>query len=123
MIADDFSFVIDQEFREVPRYVTSFERAIISEELVNWVSILPVHFDLREHWEIDVVFFLDMFLHLGIRPWLFISKLIAWESKDIKSLAAKLLMELYHFIVVFVRISQRCYVDNHYAFLPVCESL
>ena len=123
MITDYFSFLIDQEFREVPRDVTTFERAVVSKELVNRVSILPVHFDLSEHREVDVVFFLYMLFHLGIRPWLFISKLIAWESKDIKSLAAKLLMELNHFIVVYVRISQRCYVDNHYAFLSVCECL
>ena len=102
MITYYFSFLIDQEFREVPRDVTTFKRAIVSKPLVNWVSILPVHFDLSEHREVDVVFFLYMFFHFGIRPWLFISKLIAWKSKDIKAFAAKLLMELNHFIVVYV---------------------
>ena len=102
MIADDFSFLIDQEFRKVPRYVTSFERAVVSEELVNRMSILTIHFDLREHWEVDIVFFLYMFFHLRVRPWFFISKLIAWKSKDFKTFAAKLLMELNHFIVVYV---------------------
>ena len=88
METDHLSLRIHQKFSEVPRYVSSLEGAVVPQELVDWVRVLPIDLDLSEHWEFDPVGGLGPLLDLSIRAWLLCCKLVAWEGKDLEAFAA-----------------------------------
>ena len=88
METDHLSLRIYQKFGEIPGYVSSLERAVVPQELVDWVRVLPIDLDLSEHWEFDTVGGLGPLLDLSIRAWLLCCKLVAWEGQDLEAFAA-----------------------------------
>ena len=126
VVVDDFSLLVDKEFCEVPWDFTGLlllsivERTIHTQKLVNRVCISTVHINLWKHWEFYVISLFCPVFDFSICPRFLALELITRESKDLKTLFAELLMELYHFFVVLCsQTSLCCNVDHHYAFFTL----
>ena len=95
---------------------------VLSQELVDWVSVRSIDINFREHGELHVVLSLCEGLDLFICPRFLPIKLIARKSQYLKAFFFELLMELHHFTVVPVReTSVTGNVHDHDTFLTFAQ--
>ena len=66
----------------------------------DWMSISSINLDFFENWEISFVGIKCPFAHSFRIFWLLASKLIAWKSKDFKSMTSKLLFQLNKLLIM-----------------------
>ena len=130
VVVHDLTISVDEELGEVPwNFLGSLvfrgvEWGVHAQELVERVRIFPVHFNLGEERELCTVLPLSELLDISFSSWLLTVELIAWESENVETFLAELLMDLNHFFVVLVgQTSVCCDVHDHDAFLSVDQSL
>ena len=90
-VVDDLALLVDEELAEVPlddlglMLFAVIEGALAAQELVDWVRVAPIHIDLREHGEVNVVLFLCPCFDLGLGARLLVHELIAGEGEDLEA--------------------------------------
>ena len=75
-----FTFIfINDKFTKVVRHILAIELgSVLSQVLVNWMSIPAIHVNLFEHWEFDITL-ICRFLNLLWWSGLLLVELIAWK--------------------------------------------
>lgn len=120
---DNLTFIVNYKLSKIPwnhlsltsLFVIQF--TIISQKCEKWMSIVTINFNFFKNREFSMEIFLNKFNNLFWRSTFLTKELIAWESKDFKSLLFKFLMHLNHGLIVrWCQSSLTCYIDNHYCF-------
>ena len=83
------------------RLIPSGESSLLLQELVQWVCILSVHFDLLKAWEFSTEIQFTELMNRFISARGLLSELVAGEIKDLKSLRMVLLIELFQFLILW----------------------
>ena len=120
MAADDFSFLVDKEFSEIPGYFSPFKGAIVFQEFVDRMSFVAIHMDFLKHGKFDVVGLFSPSFYFKVGGRFLVAELVAREGENVEASASVLLMELDHLFVVSVSVSEGGDIDNHYTFLTSC---
>jgi len=76
---------------------------VATEELVDWVRVISIHVNLREHREGSTVRAHSKLFNFRFSSRLLAPEIVAGEGEDFETLRFELLMELNHFFVVLVR--------------------
>ena len=100
----------DKILAKVPLWSLS---CLLSEVLIDLLGISANHITFAKDWEFDAVGTNDKLLDNRLCLWLFISKLVAWESQDLQASLSVLLVQLYIVFVVVSVASNACHVDHN----------
>jgi hypothetical protein len=117
VILDDLSLGIEQEFSKVPGNIFSVKRRVVSKPLVEGNSSGPIDINFGHEGESDSVVIPSPLFNFGIGARFLITKLVAGESIDIKTLVMILGIDsLQLFVINRGQTSVRGYIHDQVSF-------